>query len=167
MGTTRQCTKCHQDKELTEFTPRPNRPIGTYSVCKSCKSEFRSRRYRERRESDPIPQWIVYARNWAADRARRQGIPCTITQETVRAALGHACVYCGILFNFQRNIQTRKDSPTIDRIIPALGYVPSNIVVCCYRCNQIKNEATPEELRHLADVTLELVQQRHLRELLG
>lgn len=43
------------------------------------------------------------------------------------------------------------DSPSIDRIIPALGYVKGNVIVVSQRANTIKNNATPEELRRVAD----------------
>lgn len=37
-------------------------------------------------------------------------------------------------------------SPSIDRIVPSLGYVPENILVVSHRANQIKSNATPSEL---------------------
>lgn len=42
-------------------------------------------------------------------------------------------------------------SPSLDRIIPELGYIKGNIAVISYRANTIKNNATPEELRRVAD----------------
>lgn len=38
-------------------------------------------------------------------------------------------------------------SPSVDRILPALGYVKGNVVVCSQRANRIKNDASLEELR--------------------
>ena len=38
------------------------------------------------------------------------------------------------------------NSPSIDRIIPELGYVKGNIKVISRRANRIKNDATPDEL---------------------
>lgn len=43
----------------------------------------------------------------------------------------------------------REDSPTIDRLIPALGYTPGNVRVISYRANRIKTDASLEELRSL------------------
>lgn len=37
------------------------------------------------------------------------------------------------------------NSPSLDRIIPDLGYVKGNIRWLSYRANRIKNDATPEE----------------------
>ncbi len=43
------------------------------------------------------------------------------------------------------------DSPSVDRIDNAKGYVPGNIVVVSRRANAIKRDATLEELRRIAD----------------
>ena len=77
-------------------------------------------------------------------------------------ALNGACFYCDTPFNFQRDIKTRSDSPTLDRIIPSLGYVAKNVTICCYRCNQTKNDATPEELVRLATRVVQIVKDRKL-----
>lgn len=41
------------------------------------------------------------------------------------------------------------NSPSLDRMIPALGYVASNVRVISYRANAIKRDATLDELRAL------------------
>lgn len=41
----------------------------------------------------------------------------------------------------------RDHTPSLDRIVPALGYVPSNIRVISFRANRIKSDATVAELR--------------------
>jgi hypothetical protein len=42
-------------------------------------------------------------------------------------------------------------SPSLDRIIPELGYVAGNVAWLCYRCNSIKRDATADELRAIAN----------------
>jgi hypothetical protein len=34
----------------------------------------------------------------------------------------------------------------VDRIIPALGYIPENIIVVSMRANAVKSDASPEEI---------------------
>ena len=41
------------------------------------------------------------------------------------------------------------DSPSLDKIIPSLGYVKDNIWVISYRANTIKNNCTFEEIEKL------------------
>jgi hypothetical protein len=45
--------------------------------------------------------------------------------------------------------QVNARSPTVDRIIPELGYVVSNVAVICWKCNAIKKDATLLELKNL------------------
>lgn len=49
---------------------------------------------------------------------------------------------------------TRRDSPTIDRRDPALGYVPGNVRVVSHLANDIKGRLTPAEaMRAVFDPT--------------
>lgn len=38
-------------------------------------------------------------------------------------------------------------APSVDRIVPSLGYTTSNIAIICWRCNEVKHDATLSELR--------------------
>jgi hypothetical protein len=38
-------------------------------------------------------------------------------------------------------------SPSLDRLNPSRGYVAGNVVVICWRCNELKRNATINELR--------------------
>jgi hypothetical protein len=43
------------------------------------------------------------------------------------------------------------DSPSVDRIVPELGYVKGNIVIVSYRANLIKTNASVTELIKVAE----------------
>lgn len=43
------------------------------------------------------------------------------------------------------------NSPTVDRLVPELGYVPGNVAVISHRANSIKHMGTAEEHRRIAD----------------
>jgi hypothetical protein len=48
--------------------------------------------------------------------------------------------------------QTRRDNqPSLDRVIPALGYVPGNVRVISFRANRLKQDATAEEVAAILD----------------
>jgi hypothetical protein len=61
------------------------------------------------------------------------------------------CPVLGLpLFRNQGGKAQGPNSPTIDRIIPALGYVRGNVRVISSRANSIKSDSTPEELLRVA-----------------
>ena len=49
------------------------------------------------------------------------------------------------------SVKRSHNSPSLDRIEATKGYVPGNVWVISWRANDIKNDATPAELRRVAD----------------
>lgn len=41
------------------------------------------------------------------------------------------------------------NAPSVDRIKPALGYVEGNVAILCWRCNNLKRDATTKELEQI------------------
>lgn len=52
-------------------------------------------------------------------------------------------------------------APTLDRLIPTLGYVPGNVYVISKRANRIKSDATPKEILKVGAWYLEEMENRH------
>lgn len=152
----KKCPKCKETKSAEAFAKRKDRPIGLYSCCKECKAAYRMKVYRDRRQEDPVSLWCKNARGWAACRAKSQGVAFDLTQDDIKSLVTkacHKCTYCDKDLNFRvlkTKLSERKDSPSLDKVLPSLGYTLANTVVCCHRCNSIKNDATPEELQNLA-----------------
>jgi hypothetical protein len=86
----------------------------------------------------------------AKQRARKRGIPFDITFSDVH--IPENCPVFGTPLTHNRGGKggPSDNSPTLDRIIPALGYVKGNVIVISNRANRIKNDATPEELEVVA-----------------
>lgn len=84
----------------------------------------------------------------AAARASRKGLPFTIGLEDIGAPL--VCPVLGMPLNWLRT-RHGPDSPSLDRIRNEVGYVPGNVWVISRRANTIKSDATPAELRAVAD----------------
>jgi hypothetical protein len=74
---------------------------------------------------------------------RRINLPfqkATLTKENVLKRDGYKCVYCG---------DTSKRYLTIDHVLPKSrggrnGW--RNVVACCFSCNNLKDDHTPEEM---------------------
>ncbi len=112
--------------------------------------------YKKRwRESSPTAKRFITA---AAKRAKQVGLPCTSAPWDFE--LPSHCPVFGVELRYydgkplppgttQR--ATAPNSATLDRIDPQLGYVPGNVAIISHRANTLKNAATPEDLRLLAE----------------
>ena len=97
---------------------------------------------------------LRYMVNMARCRAKAKGIPFTITA----ADLGEPPEFCPVLGLKLRYFgDSVRDGPeaantaSIDRIVNTEGYVPGNVMIISRRANELKRDATPAELRKLAD----------------
>lgn len=84
----------------------------------------------------------------AKARARSSGVPFKITADDI--TIPQKCPVLGIPLIVGQS-QATDHSPSLDRVVPLLGYVPGNILVLSNRANRIKNDATIPELRLVAD----------------
>ena len=53
------------------------------------------------------------------------------------------------------------ERPSLDRIIPELGYVKGNVVFISMRANSIKQDATEQELYLVADWLYKIKKEKH------
>lgn len=53
--------------------------------------------------------------------------------------------------DFKNDNKFRGNSPSMDRFIPLVGYVIGNVALLCWRCNNLKRDASSSELRRIAD----------------
>lgn len=95
--------------------------------------------------ADPAT-WAQIAIIDSRGRAKRAKLAHTITVDDV--VVPARCPVFGTPFVFGAGKPTPR-SPSLDRIVPSLGYVPGNVCVISYRANAIKRDASLEELRAL------------------
>lgn len=82
----------------------------------------------------------------ARARAKEQGIPFAITSKDI--VIPECCPVLGIPLFFTPGKLT-DNTPTLDRIVPSLGYVKGNIAVLSCRANRLKQDATVEDVLKL------------------
>lgn len=56
----------------------------------------------------------------------------------------------------------RQRAPSLDKIIPSLGYTKENTHIICLRCNVKKADMTPEEMYRIADYVYKVRKERGL-----
>ena len=127
--------------------------------CVECAKKWRlenkekhAERMKKWRAAQPAA-WHMWAK--ARNRARSKGLPFTITPEDI--VVPTHCPYLGI--PLERAVGkggAMPNSPSLDRIIGALGYVPHNIQVISNLANVMKNSATQDQLITFAHAVLRL-----------
>jgi hypothetical protein len=105
--------------------------------CKSC-SRKRAAAWRDKNRAGVLLQN-------ARGRARREGLPFNLTLADI--SIPEVCPVLGLPLQHGSKIQD--SSPTLDRIIPNLGYTSGNVWVISNRANKLKSDASLEELDKL------------------
>ena len=86
--------------------------------------------------------------SWAKQRAKRGGYPCTLTLDDFH--IPEVCPVLGIEITLGGEGGKAIDSsPSLDKIVPSLGYVPGNCIVTSHRANTLKSNATVPEMEAL------------------
>lgn len=87
----------------------------------------------------------------AKDRALKKGLPFDIELTDIK--IPEVCPVLGIPLVISRRGRSGwfDDSPSLDRVNPAKGYVKGNVHVISNRANRIKMDATYEELLKIAE----------------
>lgn len=82
----------------------------------------------------------------AKRRARESGLPFNIEPDDIRKLFPKdgKCPALGMPLDFK--CHNNAASPTLDRLLPELGYVRGNIAVISMRANRMKNDVTDPEL---------------------
>ena len=132
----------HRGKESTkickhcgEISYRKNRHGNFASVCQKCYNKqcngFKTRNPKK---------FMVQC---AKQRAKKAGVPFSITDEDFE--IPEFCPVLGVKLESGTK-KYHDNSPSLDRVVPELGYVPGNIVVMSFRANRIKGDASVEEM---------------------
>jgi len=92
------------------------------------------------------------------DRSRKSGLDFDSELFTVSYLMGMLdrnpyCECCGkrLDISFKGNGLPNNDSPSMDRVVGSKGYVDGNVALLCWRCNNLKRDATSKELRQISN----------------
>ena len=143
-----ECTKC--GREL----PREELPWGRVtkhpyqlSYCRACTTAAVVANTRK-----SVPQYLKHRQRALKSRSREAGIafdlPGAYLAELYEQQQGK-CFYTDeemkVYFGTKKS-GARRDSLSIDKIIPERGYVKGNVVLCIMRANRVKFDCTLEEV---------------------
>lgn len=80
----------------------------------------------------------------ARQRAKKSGLEFSISADDFKKVTH--CPLLGIELCFTNPRNNKSNSPSIDRIDPTKGYIPGNVWIISARANQLKNDASVEEI---------------------
>lgn len=137
------CTVCKIEKLNICFGKATRKTNGLQSVCKDCQNKYR----RSPKGKESHAKWSknpksIYATIKMSSDKRNIDLFMTLEDFTMwYNSQKRICVYCN-----REESEVIKDRNgrfgrlTIDRIDNAKGYTTDNIVLACYRCNDIKSD---------------------------
>jgi hypothetical protein len=169
------CSRCKKEKKIEDFYRSSTRKCGYESGCKDCRraAAFNYERseqgkLRRQRRRGTIQHSLRKAMEEARRRARKHNIPFSLKIEDLESLVVSHCPITEEPLDWEKryvvNGHFTKNSPSLDRIIPELGYVPGNCAFLSHRGNTIKSNGTSEEhsrivkymaMQHLSGATLE------------
>jgi hypothetical protein len=122
-----------------------------YGKSRSCGCAPRGRQIRDRskhgeaRKNAHTPRYEMWSH--ASVRARKRGVPFDIELEDI--FIPETCPLLGVDLAISKGCGAEPNSPTLDKIVPELGYTKGNVWVISHRANTIKSDASLEELKLL------------------
>jgi hypothetical protein len=150
----KKCCRCEVEKPLSEFGKNKHAKNGLTHDCRECHNATRRAWSKNNRKSSNDTLKRYHAANpdyvlWvgAKGRARKDGRPFSIVRTDV--TIPEFCPALGIRLEKGKG-KVCDTSPSLDCIVPELGYVPGNIAVMSFRANTIKQNATADELESVA-----------------
>ena len=138
------CNKCKLYKPFSDFCFRSN---GKVRSCKTCENDYRLNNlsrineYSKQYRKDNIEKSLFYS---AKFRAKTNNLDFNIEMEDI--VILDKCPVLGIEISTSKE---KNNSPSLDRIIPSLGYTKGNVRVVSWRANWIKNNMSAEEVEKL------------------
>jgi len=114
-------------------------------------------REQKRKERVPLKYRCQQLRNGMRNRSNHSDIKFdsdffTVEYLISRLSKNSNCECCDkkLDIDFRKN-KIVDNSPSVDKVDPKKGYTKNNVAIICWRCNRQKTDATPNELRMIAD----------------
>ena len=139
MSESKACNVCGETKPVSEFYKKEAR-------CKVCTIGIKRRHRVER----PFCSLATDKKS----QSKRMGIPYDLTEDYLESIwTGYCPVFKTKLRNpYEGGNKERmsKNTPSLDRLVPAKGYVKGNVMFISNYANTLKGRATSEELTQVA-----------------
>lgn len=103
--------------------------------------------YSNLNKKDRTDNPIKYLLKNAKKRALEKNLPINITYEDI--VIPNVCPVLGIPIIVGASFEERDNSPSLDRIIPELGYIKGNVKVISFKANSLKKDGYIEDFEKI------------------
>lgn len=141
--TEKRCAKCKKWLPYENFGTNKASVSGYSFRCLDCQNEYARTWSTTSRRRDARIGLLLAARQ----RAREMHLPFNLTLTDIYVPL--ICPVLGIPIK-TGSLKPVSGSPSLDRIIPKLGYIRGNIIVISFKANTIRSNASLEEIQRVA-----------------
>lgn len=150
---TKICKICKIEKSCDDFHKMKKGLMGVRSTCKECRKEEKKEYLKRDYVIEKNKKYYLEHKKEIRDRcnkhrftlngqyheykknAKRRKKDFNLSEEDCKPFFNGVCYYCGEEYN----------GLGIDRIDNEIGYVLTNLVPCCYRCNIMKHTSSKTE----------------------
>ena len=140
------CAKCNKTKTVLEFSKRKKSKTGYQHNCNSCLSLYKKEYQKTKRGH--LSSYLSDSKQ----RAKEKNLPFNLTLEYLESITVESCPIFKTSFDWGRDNKGQgNERPSLDRIIPELGYIKGNVAFISMWANSIKQDATEKELYAVAD----------------
>jgi len=175
--TGKRCSRCEQIKDFSMFNKDRSKADGHHNQCRACQKEYlqknkekrnvRDREYYQQNLDRKKAYYQAYKKRQKGDvyyrlrpllyeaksRAKSKGLPFDLTMEWLKTmVISHCPITLQPIDWAGEQVVDGKpgpNSPSIDKIIPKLGYVQSNCAILSHSGNSIKSDGTIDEHRRV------------------
>ena len=132
----KKCARCKKSYLRTNFQIARNRPDGLQSYCVGCHWKVMTK--------DPRVRLLSNARK----NAKEKGFEFSLSLDDL--SVPKYCPILGLELKMVTGQGQHPGTPSLDRIDSSKGYIPDNVHIISWRANDIKKNATPDELMKIA-----------------
>jgi hypothetical protein len=130
--------ECGETKEIAGSSLRSG-------LTRSCGCLFRETHTTHGRTGSLELKLLISAKH----RAKTSNLPFDLALSDI--VIPSHCPILGIELKRSNTFLERDSSPSIDQIVPHAGYTKNNFQIISWRANRFKSDATPQELKTIAE----------------
>lgn len=139
-----RCSKCLEVKELVKFYPKNSR--WQLSYCRECRATQR------RSSPQTVESKLIGRCRHLKKKSAEKHLEFNLTEDFLISLYNKQngkCFYSGSDMLLRGTSKDKDKSLSVDRMDNSKGYLTDNVVLCCNKMNNVKNNLSLKELREL------------------